>query len=101
MKIVGDTLTRYLDTTPINVEGALLSAAIDENIHLDSVYFLLRRQPDVLVKLLSSHSSLTVSVVTSTNNDNNNNNNNRDSPSKQKGKRKRNSNGTYRCQQND
>lgn len=102
MKIVGDTLTRYSDTTPINVEEALLSAAIDKTIHLDSVYFLLRRQPDVLVKLLSSHSSSMVSVVTSTNNDNNSNNN-RDSPPKKKGKRKRkrNSNGTYRCRQKD
>ena len=102
MKIVDDTLTSYADTKPINTEEALLSAAIDENIHLDSVYFLLRRQPDVLAKLLSSHSSSTVSVVTSTNNDNNNNNN-RDSPSKRKGKRKRkrNINGTYRCRQKD
>ena len=103
MKIVDDTVTCYSATTPINIEEALLSAATDDNIHLDSVYFLLRRQPDVLVKLLSSHSSLTVSVVTSTNNDNNNNNNNRDSPSKKKGKRKRkrNSNGTYCCRQKD
>ena len=102
MKIVDDTLTSYADTKPINTEEALLSAAIDENIHLDSVYFLLRRQPDVLAKLLSSHSSSTVSVVTSTNNDNNNNNN-RDSPSKRMGKRKRkrNINGTYRCRQKD
>ena len=102
MKIVDDTLTSYADTKPINTEEALLSAAIDENIHLDSVYFLLRRQPDVLAKLLSSHSSSTGSVVTSTNNDNNNNNN-RDSPSKRKGKRKRkrNINGTYRCRQKD
>jgi hypothetical protein len=101
MKIVYDTLTRYSDTTPINVEEALIMAAIDENIHLDCLYFLLRRQPDVLVKLLSSQSSppstSTVSVVSTSNNDNNINN--RDSSSKKGRKRDRNSNGTYRCRQ--
>jgi hypothetical protein len=103
MKIVGDTLTCYSNTTPINVEEALLSAAIDENIHLDNVYFVLRRQPDVLVKLLSPQfsSPAAVSVVTSINKGNDSNN--RDSPSKKKKgrKRKRNSNGTYRCRQKD
>ncbi|OEU21478.1 hypothetical protein FRACYDRAFT_235104 [Fragilariopsis cylindrus CCMP1102] len=64
MKVVEDTLIRYLDT-PINVADALLSAAVDENVHLDCVYFLLRRQPDVLVKLLSSSSSAS-SPTTST-----------------------------------
>jgi hypothetical protein len=33
---------------------ALITACIDENIHLDCVYFLLRKEPDVLQKLLSS-----------------------------------------------
>jgi ankyrin repeat protein len=70
MKIVDDTLTLHSDTTtPINVEDALITAAIDENIHLDCVYFLLQRQPDVLVKLLLSQS-----VAASSINDNNNKN---------------------------
>ena len=53
MKVVEDTLIRYSDT-PINTTEALIMAAIDENIHLDCVYFLLRREPDILHKLLSS-----------------------------------------------
>ena len=44
---------------PYNVVDALLTAAIDENIHLDCVYFLMRRQPDVLVKLQLHSSSTT------------------------------------------
>ena len=35
---------------------ALISAAIDENISLDGVYFILQREPDVLQKLISSSS---------------------------------------------
>jgi hypothetical protein len=71
-----------------NIVDALVTAAIDEDIHLDCVYFLLRRHPDVLHKLLlsspsSSSSSLSSSVVTeagitttttTTNNSNSNNN---------------------------
>jgi len=56
MKAIEDTLIRYSDT-PINIVEALVMAAIDENIHLDGVYFLIRRQPDILQKLLSSSSS--------------------------------------------
>jgi hypothetical protein len=79
MKILEDTLsTRLALTTPINVEEALIMAAIDENIHLDCVYFLVRRQPDILQKLLSQSSpspspSPSTSVVSSSNNDNKNN----------------------------
>jgi hypothetical protein len=57
MEAVEDTLIRFYsssdDTSSLNVADALLLAAIDENVHLDCVYFLLRRQPDVLQKLLS------------------------------------------------
>jgi len=38
----------------LNILMALVMAAIDENIHLDCVYFLLRREPDILQKLPSS-----------------------------------------------
>jgi hypothetical protein len=55
MEVVEDTLARYSDDTPITITEALAMAAIDENIHLDCVYFLLRRQPDVLVKLHSNN----------------------------------------------
>jgi hypothetical protein len=59
MTVIEDTIIRYSsfsenNNTSINIVEALVMAAIDENIHLDCVYFLLRRQPDVLVKLLSS-----------------------------------------------
>ena len=78
MKVVEDTLIRYSDT-PINITEALTMAAIDENIHLDGVYFLLRRHPDILHKILSPSSSSSTPVVataatsTSTTTTNNNN----------------------------
>jgi hypothetical protein len=69
MEVVEDTLARYSDT-PVNVPEALISAAIDENVHLDCVYFLLRREPDSLLKLLpqlSPSSSSSVSASRSPN----------------------------------
>merc|ERR1712032_1503455 len=50
--VVEETLARYSPTTPVNSMDALLLAAIDERIHLDCVYFLLRRQPHVLMRML-------------------------------------------------
>ena len=96
MKVVEDTLIRYSDT-PINVADALLLAAVDENVHLDCVYFLLRRQPDVLVELLSlsSSSSPTISTLAdataagTNDNDNDNSNNNVNSGDLKIRKRKR------------
>ena len=78
MTVIEDTLTRYssfLDNNDISINTveALVMAAIDENIHLDCVYFLLRRQPDVLVKLLSS--TPTPGEAVGSNNNNNSNNN--------------------------
>ena len=72
MKVIEDTLVRYSDT-PINISEALVMAAIDEDIHLDCVYFLLRREPDVLVELLSPSSIATVSAVGTNGNAINNN----------------------------
>ena len=64
-KIIEDTLARYYSSsTPINSADALLSAAIDETVHLDGVYFLLRREPDMLHKLLSSSPSASTSTST-------------------------------------
>jgi len=63
MNAVDATLARYSQETPLNSVEALMVAAADENIHLDCSYFLLRREPDVLVRLLSGPHS------------NNNNNN--------------------------
>jgi hypothetical protein len=67
MKVVEENLIRSSssssdNTSPFNVVDALVTAAIDENIHLDCVYFLIRREPDVLMKLLSySPSAVAVS----------------------------------------
>jgi hypothetical protein len=76
MEVVEDTLARYYtssdSTPPLNIEEALITAAIDENIHIDGVYFLIRRQPDILQKLLSSSSSS--SSMTGGNENNNDNN---------------------------
>jgi hypothetical protein len=43
MKVIADTLIRYSSSnnTPINFAEALLIAAIDDNIHLDCVYFFI------------------------------------------------------------
>jgi len=66
MDVVEDTITcSYSEETPLNIVDALLTAAIDDAIHLDCVFFLLRRQPDVLVDLL-------LGSTTTTNNNNNN-----------------------------
>jgi hypothetical protein len=62
-------------TPTSNIMEALITAAIDENVHLDGVYFLLRREPDVLVKLLSQ-TSLMVMVAASVSNNNNNSSSN-------------------------
>ena len=54
MEVIEDTLIiRYSDTLIIIAE-ALVMSTIDERIDLDGVHFLLRREPDVIQKLLSS-----------------------------------------------
>jgi len=55
LEVVEEVLTRYhsQETTQLDSIEALLSAAINKNLHLDCAYFLLRRQPDVLIRLLS------------------------------------------------
>jgi hypothetical protein len=68
-KVVEDTLIRYSssnNTAPLNIREALITAAIDGNIHLDCVYFLIQRQPDILQKVLSS----TTPVAAGSNNNN-------------------------------
>ena len=52
MEVVENTLGHSSspsdNTQPLNIMHALVTAAIDEGVHLDCVYFLLRRHPDVL-----------------------------------------------------
>jgi hypothetical protein len=66
MNVIEDTLLHFQQrsdkdddnsTGPYNIVDALITATIDETIHLDCVYFLLRRHPDVLNELLSSSTS--------------------------------------------
>jgi hypothetical protein len=64
MKIVDDFLAVYSVDATINITEALVMAATDKNIHLDCVYFLLRREPSILQKLVSS--SLPAAAVTTT-----------------------------------
>jgi hypothetical protein len=80
MEVVEETLVHSSsssssldDTPPLNIADALITAAIDEYVHLDCVYFLLRREPDVLQKLLSS-----TQAAGSNNNNNNNDENDSD-----------------------
>ncbi|OEU12999.1 hypothetical protein FRACYDRAFT_243419 [Fragilariopsis cylindrus CCMP1102] len=72
MEVVEDNLARYstsLDNhaPPFNIVEALMMAAIDENVHLDSVYFLIRREPDILQKLLASSSLSSIESATNSN----------------------------------
>ena len=67
MKVIEDTLARYTssDNAPVNITDAFVVVAIDKSIHLDYVYFLLRRQPDLMVKFLSSRTATLASVAAS------------------------------------
>merc|ERR1712032_44200 len=62
--VVEEVLARYSLTIPINSTDALLLAAINERIHLDCVYFLLRRAPDALIRMVVSTSTLTDNTTT-------------------------------------
>ena len=88
MRIVEEILIRYSsssDNSPqLNVAEALIMAAIDEHIHLDCVYFLLRRHPDALVRLLSGSTSSSPASALASEGDSNGNNNTRDSSKKRK-----------------
>jgi hypothetical protein len=75
MEVIENTLNTNSDV-PFNTTDALLPAIVNEKIHLDYVYFLLRREPDVLQKLLlSSLASPPSALVTvmGSNNDGNDN----------------------------
>ena len=52
-KVVEQVLIDSSDN-PYDAVEASVAAAIDENVDLDGVFFLLRRQPDILQKLLSA-----------------------------------------------
>ena len=60
------------NTGQYNVVDVLIAAAIDENIHLDSVHFLLQRQPHLLVTILPSTPVAAAVTVSNSNNNNDN-----------------------------
>lgn len=78
MDMVEDVLARYSGRTPINTATAFIVAAIDQTVNLDCVYFLLRRQPDVLMTMLITSRSSHVDDI----NDDENHMNNQDSKEK-------------------
>ena len=57
--VVEEILGRYSVTTPIQTMHALMVAATDTNtgIHLGCVYFLIRREPNVVVRTLLRYAS--------------------------------------------
>ena len=57
IQVVEDVLAQYSGTTPINTVEAVVLAATDPIIHLDCLYFLIQRQPDIL-----SSSSMSSSI---------------------------------------
>ena len=67
MKVIEDTLARYSssDNAPDNITDAFVVVAIDKNIHIDYVYLLLRKQPDLMIKFLSSRTATSASVAAS------------------------------------
>jgi hypothetical protein len=81
MRMIATLVDRTID--------ALITAAIDKNIHLDCVYFLLRREPDILQKLLLSQQTEGVVTTTVKLDPNNNNNNNNSGYDLEQRKRKR------------
>ena len=48
MNIVEEIFGRYLSLTPIQTANALVVAASEEDIYLNCVYFLIRREPNIL-----------------------------------------------------
>eukprot|EP00751_Fragilariopsis_kerguelensis_P024161 CAMPEP_0170860614 /NCGR_PEP_ID=MMETSP0734-20130129/17617_1 /TAXON_ID=186038 /ORGANISM="Fragilariopsis kerguelensis, Strain L26-C5" /LENGTH=186 /DNA_ID=CAMNT_0011234325 /DNA_START=707 /DNA_END=1267 /DNA_ORIENTATION=+ len=62
MDVIEKTFTNY-DNTPYNIVDI---SASDENLSLDGVYFLLRREPDILQKMLSSSTTSTTKKNTNT-----------------------------------
>ena len=52
LTIVDETLARYSETVLPDIPKALILAASEERIHVECVYFLLKRQPDITISTL-------------------------------------------------
>ena len=63
MDVVEEVLSQYSGSTPINTMDAIIAAAIDPSIHVEGVYFLMRRQPDALISMIKSTSRSTTTGV--------------------------------------
>ena len=68
MDVVEDVLSQYSGSTPINATDAIIAAAIDPSIHLDGLFFLMRRQPDALISMIKSTTRSTTGVLNNTDN---------------------------------
>ena len=96
-QIVEETFARYSDIILPDIPQALILAATDERIHLDCVYFLLKRQPDIVLGLLPryrqesrrSSSSSDKNATNRTSNSNNNDDNDNTSRILRRSTRKR------------
>ena len=55
LTIVDETLARYSETVLPDIPKALILAASEERIHVECVYFLLKRQPDITISTLQQH----------------------------------------------
>ena len=57
MEVVEGILARYTTDGLIDHDNALIVAAIDDNITLDGLYFLIRRQPDRMLSMRKMNSN--------------------------------------------
>ena len=77
LTILEETLARYSDTILPDIPKALILAATEERIHVECVYFLLKRQPDVVLNMLSRYrQGLGIASSSADNNTNSPNNEN-------------------------
>ena len=70
IEIVEETLIRYSTTTPINMHKALVVAVTDERIHVDCLYFLMRRNPNVMLGIIHRRSGTMMSSINNQNDGN-------------------------------
>ena len=82
LEVVEESLVRYNTHESVDSNNALILAASDDTISLDSVYFIIRRQPDKMLTMLrhsrddeeDEESRKRVSLLLSSNNSNNSTN---------------------------
>ena len=86
------TTTTTAPTQNAYIGDTLISAAIDDGIHLDCVYFLVRRQPDIILSMLRRKNTVSNARVASL--PSNNTRRNKNTNNNSNGRRGRDSNDT-------